>query len=165
MVSITFANTTETCKVLTVVGLAFYLAFFSCAMGPGGWLIPSEVFAMCIRAKAMSVATFLNRLAATIMATTFLSVAHILSWTGFFLLLAAVCLVGAGFLYVYLPETRGRSLEDISVDIAKITGDRFVLDLEEKVRQDRQRMTRLETPTQSYGSVANGSSSNEAKLV
>ena len=165
MVSATFANTTETCKVLTVIGLAFYLAFFSCAMGPGGWLIPSEVFAVCIRAKAMSVATFLNRLAATIMATTFLSVAHAISWTGFFLLLAAVCVVGAAFLHVYLPETKGRSLEDISVDIAKITGDRFVLDLEEKLRRDRQMMESLETQSQSYGSVGKVRSSNEAKVV
>ncbi len=39
-----------------VFGLAFYLAFFSLGMGPGAWLIPSEVFSTMIRAKAMSVA-------------------------------------------------------------------------------------------------------------
>ena len=39
-----------------VFGLALYLAFFSIGMGPGAWLIPSEVFSTMIRAKAMSVA-------------------------------------------------------------------------------------------------------------
>lgn len=41
---------------LAVLGLALYLAFFSVGMGPGAWLIPSEVFSTLIRAKAMSVA-------------------------------------------------------------------------------------------------------------
>ena len=39
-----------------VFGLALYLAFFSIGMGPGAWLIPSEVFSTIIRAKAMSLA-------------------------------------------------------------------------------------------------------------
>ena len=39
-----------------VFGLALYLAFFSLGMGPGAWLVPSEVFSTMIRAKAMSVA-------------------------------------------------------------------------------------------------------------
>ena len=88
VVSVTFSDTTKAGQILTVVGLASYLAFFSCALGPGGWLVPSEVFAMCIRAKAMGVATFLNRLTATVMASTFLSMAHVMTWTGFFLFLA-----------------------------------------------------------------------------
>ncbi|KAI2500117.1 major facilitator superfamily-like protein [Fragilaria crotonensis] len=114
-VSVTFSDHTKTGQILTVLGLASYLAFFSCGMGPGGWLIPSEVFAMCIRAKAMSVTTFLNRLTATVVATTFLSVAHTISWPGFFLLLAVICVAGALFLCNFLPETMGRSLEDISL--------------------------------------------------
>lgn len=39
---------------LLVIVLAVYLAFFSFGMGPGAWLIPSEIFVTSIRAKAMS---------------------------------------------------------------------------------------------------------------
>lgn len=39
---------------LLVIVLAVYLAFFSIGMGPGAWLIPSEIFVTSIRAKAMS---------------------------------------------------------------------------------------------------------------
>ncbi|KAI2500116.1 major facilitator superfamily-like protein [Fragilaria crotonensis] len=151
-VSVTFSDTTKTGQMLTVLGLASYLAFFSCGMGPGGWLIPSEVYHMCIRAKAMSVTTFLNRLTATIMATTFLSVAHAISWPGFFLLLAVICVAGALFLCNFLPETMGRSLEDIALDIANVTGDRFILDTEEKLKKERC-LTGVEAGPRSYGSL------------
>ena len=43
-------------KGLAVFVFALYLAFFSLGMGPGAWLIPSEVFSTMIRAKAMSAA-------------------------------------------------------------------------------------------------------------
>lgn len=63
-------------STFAIVGLSLYLSFFSVGMGPGAWLIPSEVFATSIRAKAMSLATFFNRITATLMASTFLSTAN-----------------------------------------------------------------------------------------
>eukprot|EP00581_Thalassiosira_minuscula_P018509 CAMPEP_0183730760 /NCGR_PEP_ID=MMETSP0737-20130205/33625_1 /TAXON_ID=385413 /ORGANISM="Thalassiosira miniscula, Strain CCMP1093" /LENGTH=614 /DNA_ID=CAMNT_0025963341 /DNA_START=151 /DNA_END=1995 /DNA_ORIENTATION=- len=114
-----------------VFGLALYLAFFSIGMGPGAWLVPSEVFSTMIRAKAMSVATFMNRVTATIMSSTFLSVANAMSWSGFFILMSIVCLLILGWMFVYLPETKGRALEDMSQYFAEITGDRSILEAEE----------------------------------
>jgi MFS family permease len=122
----------------SIFGLALYLAFFSLGMGPGGWLVPSEIFSTSIRAKAMSVATFLNRATATLMASTFLSTANAMSWAGFFFLLALVCLGVLVFLYFYLPETKGRSLEDMSVFFAEITGDRSILDAEARITRERE---------------------------
>jgi len=121
-------------SAFSVTSLAIYLAFFSFGMGPGAWLIPSEVFSLTIRAKAMSVATFLNRVAATLMSSTFLSTATAMSWAGFFLLLAVVCMIVAGFIYFMVPETKGRSLEDMSLYFAELTGDRSVIDAEKKLR-------------------------------
>jgi MFS family permease len=114
-----------------VTGLALYLAFFSVGMGPGAWLIPSEVFSTLIRAKAMSVATFMNRITATLMAATFLSVANAMSWAGFFIMMSIVCLIILAWMYMYLPETKGRPLEDMSRYFAEITGDRSLFEAEE----------------------------------
>mmetsp|Transcript_20621 Transcript_20621/g.44753 ORF Transcript_20621/g.44753 Transcript_20621/m.44753 type:complete len:656 (-) Transcript_20621:231-2198(-) len=114
-----------------VFGLALYLAFFSVGMGPGAWLIPSEVFSTMIRAKAMSVATFMNRVTATIISSTFLSVANAMSYAGFFIMMSLVCLIVLVWMIVYLPETKGRPLEDMSRYFAEITGDRSLLDAEE----------------------------------
>eukprot|EP00550_Attheya_septentrionalis_P001542 CAMPEP_0198291048 /NCGR_PEP_ID=MMETSP1449-20131203/8704_1 /TAXON_ID=420275 /ORGANISM="Attheya septentrionalis, Strain CCMP2084" /LENGTH=549 /DNA_ID=CAMNT_0043989639 /DNA_START=279 /DNA_END=1928 /DNA_ORIENTATION=- len=118
---------------LAVLGLALYLSAFSLGMGPGAWLIPSEVFAISIRAKAMSLATFSNRLTGTLISSTFLTTANAMSWSGFFVLLAVICLLAAAFLYFFLPETKGRSLEDMSMYFAEITGDNSILEVEETI--------------------------------
>jgi len=125
-----FASDSDWSKIMTVVGLAFYLAFFSTGLGPGNWVVVSEIFATSIRAKAMSVAVLPNRITATIMASTFLSLAKALTWPGFFLVLAGICLTSAVFLFVFLPETKGRSLEEMSLYFAQITGDEQFLEAE-----------------------------------
>merc|ERR1719253_2456412 len=81
----------------------------------------------------MSVATFMNRVTATIMSSTFLTVANAMSWSGFFIMMSIVCLVILVWVYVYLPETKGRALEDMSQYFAEITGDRSILEAEERM--------------------------------
>jgi len=78
-------------KGLTISGIAFYMSFFSIGMGPGAWLIPSEVFFISIRAKAMSMATFCNRVFAAIMASTVLTADNTIGFGSYFLILAIVC--------------------------------------------------------------------------
>lgn len=56
MVSIGLFIASASSERVSVVGLALFLGFYSLGMGPGAWLIPSEVFSTMIRAKAMSVA-------------------------------------------------------------------------------------------------------------
>jgi hypothetical protein len=101
-------------------------------------VVVSEIFSTSIRAKAMSVAVLPNRITATIMASTFLSLAKALTWPGFFLVLAGICLASAAFLYAYLPETKGKTLEEMAVYFAQVTGDRSILDVEERVRRERE---------------------------
>jgi hypothetical protein len=151
-----------------IVGLSLYLSFFSLGTGPGAWLIPSEIFATSIRAKAMSLASFSNRITATLMATTFLSTANgtyrnasripvfdpycfilivvvlAIGWGPFFVMLAAISVVVLIFLYFLLPETKGRSLEDMSLYFAEITGDNSILEAEKKILSDRHRLGNVE---------------------
>ncbi|CAJ1911279.1 unnamed protein product [Cylindrotheca closterium] len=129
-------------KAAQIVGMAFYFAFFSIGMGPGAWLIPSEVFATSIRAKGMSLATVLNRTFAAIVASTFLSTSEAIGLKGYFLMLAAVCLLFTALFYFYLPETKGRSLEDMTLYFAEITNDRSILDAEAALRKDEVEMTK-----------------------
>ena len=119
-------------------GLALYMAMFSVGTGPGAWLIPAEIFPTSIRAKAMSVATFCNRVTATVMSSTFLSTVNWLgNWGNFFLLLAVISAIVLVFLYYMLPETKGRSLEDMSIYFAEITSDSSLLEAEQKIIQQR----------------------------
>jgi len=107
--------------------------FFSLGMGPGAWLIPSEIFANVIRTKAMSLATSFHFVFATIMSSCALSLVEAISYSGYFLLLAAFNILVAAFFYFFLPETKGLSLEDMSHYFAQITGDRSILDLESRL--------------------------------
>jgi len=81
----------------------------------------------------MSLATFFNRLAATLMSSTFLTSVRIFTWGGYFLILAIVCILILFFFHYYLPETKARSLEDMSTYFAEITGDRSILDAERRL--------------------------------
>ena len=73
----------------------------------------------------------MNRLTATVMSSTFLSVANAITWSAFFLLLALVCVIIFVWMYFYVPETKGRSLEDMSAYFAEITGDHSILEAEQ----------------------------------
>lgn len=89
----------------------------------------------------------MNRATATIMSSTFLSVANAMSWAGFFAMLAVICLIILGWVYVYLPETKGRPLEDMSQYFAEITGDRSILEAEEMMyRNDDPPVSEETTP-------------------
>lgn len=137
VVSLSFYISTQFSKFFISVALASYLAFFSIGMGPGAWLIPSEVFATCIRAKAMSVATTMNRVTSTIMSSSFLSTANAMGWGSFFLMLSVICIIVFAFVYRYLPETLGLSLENMIDYFAELTNDNFVLEAEAKINEGR----------------------------
>jgi MFS family permease len=134
MMSLAFAIDSTLSKRAVIVFLAIYLSFFSIGMGPGAWLIPSEVFPLSIRGKAMSLATLGNRVTATLMSSTFLSTSAALGWSGFFFLLFIVCLMVLVFLYLYLPETKDKTLEEMAVYFAQLTGDTSVLEAEARVQ-------------------------------
>jgi predicted MFS family arabinose efflux permease len=136
IISICFAIDSTLKSTIIILSLSIYLAFFSIGMGPGGWLIPSEVFAISIRGPAMSLATISNRLTATLMSSTFLSTANSIGWASFFFLLCVICILVTIFMYKLLPETRNKSLEEMSLYFAEIMNDTTIFDAEEVVRMN-----------------------------
>jgi hypothetical protein len=59
--------------------------------------------------------------------------------SAFFLMLAGICVVIGIFFYFFLPETKGRSLGDMSVYFAEITGNTSILDAEAKIFQEHEK--------------------------
>jgi len=105
-----------------VVALYFiYVASFEIGLGPGCWLIPSEIFYNSIRMRAMSLATFANRCATVGVVGTAIPIREAWSWSGYFAWFGSTCLVGATFLAVYLPETKGKSLEEMYAYFASLS--------------------------------------------
>ena len=66
-----------------------------------------------IRARAMSLATFTNRGCAVIIGSTFLTLRSALGDSGFFMLFVVLVMGNIAFIYRYVPETKGRTLEDM----------------------------------------------------
>mmetsp|Transcript_27497 Transcript_27497/g.42662 ORF Transcript_27497/g.42662 Transcript_27497/m.42662 type:complete len:513 (+) Transcript_27497:234-1772(+) len=120
---------------VTLMSLGLYLVMFTIGMGPGSWLIPSEVFSTNIRAKAMSIATVTNRLVATIVSTTTLTAKNTIGFGTYFLILAGCCVLVLLFYIHVVPETKGKHLEEMTHYFAEITNDQSVLELESRVSQ------------------------------
>ena len=99
-----------------------YVFVFELGLGPGCWLIPSEVFYNAIRMRAMTLATFANRCTTTGVVATAISIEDAWSWAGYFAWYASTAAAGAAFLWIYLPETKGKSLETMYAHFEAITG-------------------------------------------
>lgn len=96
-----------------LTSILFYVAFFAFGMGPGPWLIISEIFPTKVRGRAASIATSTLWSGALLVTFTFLSLVNTLKLSGTFALFGVLSL--ACFLYVWksVPETKGRTLEQI----------------------------------------------------
>jgi len=95
------------------LGLYLYVAFF--ALGPGVvvWLALSELMPTRIRSNGMSIALVLNQMVSTTLAAIFLPFVSKLGYSSMFFLFASftvVYLITAAF---FLPETKGKTLEEI----------------------------------------------------
>ena len=77
--------------VLAVVSTWTYMMSFSLGIGPGCWLVASEVFPLVIRAKCMALATVANRVFSSLIASTFLSWAGAMSYAGYFYFFSCGC--------------------------------------------------------------------------
>ena len=96
-----------------LASILFYVAFFAFGMGPGPWLIISEIFPTKVRGRAASIATSTLWSGALVVTFTFLSLVNTLKLWGTFALFGV--LSAACFVYVWksVPETKGRTLEQI----------------------------------------------------
>ena len=98
---------------LCVVAVCAAVSFFSIGLGPITWVYSSEIFPLRLRAQGSSLAISVNRLVSGLVAMTFLSISREISFGGMFFALAGIMVVGTIFFYYYLPETKGKSLEEI----------------------------------------------------
>ncbi|XP_057967118.1 probable polyol transporter 6 [Malania oleifera] len=99
--------------VLCVIAVCADVSFFSIGLGPITWVYSSEIFPMRLRAQGASLAVSVNRVVSGVVSMTFLSVSKRISFGGMFMVLGGIMVVATLFFYYYLPETKGKSLEEI----------------------------------------------------
>lgn len=103
--------------VLSLVIIA--IAIYAMSLAPITWVILSEIFPNRIRGAAMALATFALWVACFILTYTFPLLNASLGAAGTFWVYAGVCLAGFVFILTRIPETKGKSLEDIEKELVK----------------------------------------------
>ena len=90
-----------------------YVASFAVAMGPVVWVVLAEIFPTRIRGTAMSIATVCLWIACFLVTQTFPWMLKTLRGPATFWLYAAVCALAFLFVLFFVPETKGKTLEEI----------------------------------------------------
>jgi len=103
---------------MSLVSLLVYIAFFSLGWGPLPWLITAEVLPVRAKGLAGGIATASNWFIAFLTTKEFEDLESALHRFGAFWLFAGICLIGVVFVFFRVPETKGRSLEEIEAQFA-----------------------------------------------
>lgn len=102
-------------------GIAFIYIYdinFSYSFAPIGWVIPSEIFNLGNRSKSISVTTSATWMCNFIIGLVTPRMLAEIGW-GTYIFFAAFCLIAFLFVFFCVPETKGKSLEDMD----KVFGD------------------------------------------
>lgn len=120
--------------IYLLIGLAYYyqlsgwpmlllvlmaIACYAMSLAPVTWVILSEIFPNRIRGRAMSVATVALWSACFILTFTFPLLNNWLNASGTFWLYGVICIAGFIFIFKKLPETKGKSLEELEIELIK----------------------------------------------
>jgi sugar porter (SP) family MFS transporter len=98
---------------VALASLMTYVGFFAVGLGPVFWLILSEIYPLRIRGRAMSVGTAANWSANLIVALSFLTLTEVLGKPATFWLYGAVSVGAWLFAFFLVPETKGKTLEQV----------------------------------------------------
>lgn len=106
-------------KWLSLASLLLYVAAFSIGLGPMPWLVLSEIFPGGIRGRAMALTSSMNWGINLLISLTFLTVTDLIGLPWVCFTYAIMSLAALGFVVMFIPETKGCSLEQISMELAK----------------------------------------------
>ncbi|PLB52416.1 general substrate transporter [Aspergillus steynii IBT 23096] len=98
-------------------GIAFIYIYdvnFSYSFAPIGWVLPSEIFNLSIRSKAISITTSATWMCNFIIGLITPDMLDSITW-GTYIFFAAFCVLALGFTFFCIPETRGKTLEDMDL--------------------------------------------------
>jgi sugar porter (SP) family MFS transporter len=106
--------------ILAIAGLLVYTGSFAIGLGPVFWLLIAEIYPLRIRGAAMSVAGMANWAANFVVTVSFLTLLNAISGVGVFFLFGFLTLVALAYFWKKVPETKGRSLQEIERDLVPV---------------------------------------------
>ncbi|HEY2550754.1 MAG TPA: sugar porter family MFS transporter [Streptosporangiaceae bacterium] len=97
--------------VVVMVGFSFFITSFAIGVGGTGWLIQGEVFPTSVRGRAAAIAAAVDWLANYALIEAFPAWHRAIGLGWVMVCFAVLCVVAIGFVYRFLPETKGLSVE------------------------------------------------------
>lgn len=116
--------------------LMLYVAFFAIGLGPVFWLLIAEIYPLNVRGTAMGVATVVNWLANLAVAQLFPQLFDLIGPAFTFWLFALLTAASIAFSHYFVPETNGRSLEEIEGDLRDTAIGNEELSMSERATRD-----------------------------
>jgi SP family galactose:H+ symporter-like MFS transporter len=109
----TVAGSPTTAGIITLVALVVFIASFAFSLGPVVWTVINEIFPTRIRGRGVAIATAANWGAAWLVSQFFLTLIDGIGSAATFWMFAFFCLASFVFVKLRVPETKGRTLEEI----------------------------------------------------
>lgn len=104
-------------RYIAFCALVVYVTAFSFSFGPVTWILLTELFPVSLKGDAMSLAQAVNWTANVFVSVTFLDAVRVLTLPLVFTVHLIFGLLAILFIYLAVPETKGKSLEEISKDL------------------------------------------------
>ncbi len=111
---VAFSNILEVPAIVPVISILVYSAAFMFSWGPICWVYLSELFPNTIRSQATAIAVAFQWIFNFIVSSTFVPMynySHFLAYA----IYGTICIVAAVFVWSLVPETKGKTLEDMTV--------------------------------------------------
>ena len=101
--------------IVTLVALVVFIASFAFSLGPVVWTVINEIFPSRVRGRAVAIATAANWGAAWLVSQFFLTLIDSIGTSTTFWLFAAFAVIAYVWIWKKVPETKGRTLEEIQL--------------------------------------------------
>ncbi len=104
----------STMQTMCMISLMIYSASFMFSWGPICWVLIAEVFPNTIRGAAVAIAVAFQWIFNWIVSTSFVPMANSLGYGFVYAMYGTICILAAVFVYKLVPETKGKTLEDMT---------------------------------------------------
>jgi SP family arabinose:H+ symporter-like MFS transporter len=98
--------------VLVMVGFSFFITSFAIGVGGTGWLIQGEVFPTAVRGRAAAIGASVDWIANFALIEVFPAWHNAIGLAWVMVCFAVIAVLAMGFVYRWLPETKGLSVEE-----------------------------------------------------
>ncbi|XP_062361319.1 solute carrier family 2, facilitated glucose transporter member 10 [Cinclus cinclus] len=104
---------------ITLLSMMAFVSAFSVGFGPMTWLVLSEIYPAGIRGRAFAFCNSFNWAANLLISLSFLDLIDAIGFSWMFLLYGLMGVMAVIFVYLFVPETKGQSLEEIDQQFSR----------------------------------------------